>query len=171
MPSGGFMNGGVYVIKGVANPSLGNVTNTTYTASGTVDTAGAVAIVLDNTDTGTLDLSSAILNGLDDLYPAGYNGPNPRDPQGTHNFVIYGGNGATGFAGSISIGPNVSPDLSGIIYLPETTYSESGNGTPTYTGAATFKSMTTSGTGTVRFNWVCGLNAVAKIGSGGGLIR
>jgi hypothetical protein len=171
MPSGGFMNAGVYVIKGVANPSLGNATNTTWTASGTVDTAGAVAIVLDNTDTGTLDWSSAVLNGLDDLYPAGYNGPNPRDPQGTHNFVIYGGNGATGFAGSISIGPGASTDLSGIIYLPKTTYDQHGNTSPLYTGAATFASMTASGTGNVKFNWVCGLNAVARVGSGGGLIR
>jgi hypothetical protein len=152
MPSGGFMNA-------------------TWTASGTVDTAGAVAIVLDNTDTGTLDWSSAVLNGLDDLYPAGYNGPNPRDPQGTHNFVIYGGNGATGFAGSISIGPGASTDLSGIIYLPKTTYDQHGNTSPLYTGAATFDSMTASGTGNVKFNWVCGLNAVAKVGSGGGLIR
>ena len=114
MPTGGFMNAGVYVIKSVTNPSLGNATNTTWTASGTVDTAGAVAIVLDNTDTGTLDWSSAVLNGLDDLYPVGYNGPNPRDPQGTHNFVIYGGNGATGFAGSVSVGPGATTDLSGI---------------------------------------------------------
>jgi Putative Flp pilus-assembly TadE/G-like len=169
VPNGGLMNAGVFVIKSVANPSLGSITNTIHTASGTEDTTGAVAIVLDSTDTGTLDFSSAILNGLDDLHPANYNGT--RDPQGTHNFVIYGGNGATGFAGSISIGPGSSTDLSGLIYLPKTTYDQHGNTSPLFTGGATFASMTASGTGNVKFNWVCGLNAVAKVGSGGGLIR
>jgi hypothetical protein len=31
--------------------------------------------------------------------------------------------------------------------------------------------MTSSGTGNVLFNWVCGLNSVSAAGSGGGLIR
>jgi Flp pilus assembly protein TadG len=169
VPSGGLANGGVYVIKNVSNPSLGSLTNTTHTASGTSNGANAVAIVLDSTDTGTLDISSAVLNGLDDLYAANYAGT--RDPAGTHNFVIYGGNGATGFAGSIDIGPGSSTDLSGIVYLPKTTYSQHGNTSPLFTGSATFKSMTSSGTGNVKFNWVCGLNAVSALGSGGGLIR
>lgn len=136
IPNGGLMNAGVYVIKNVANPSLGSITNTTHTASGTEDTAGAVSIVLDNTDTGSLDISAAILNGLDDLHPASYAGT--RDPLGTHNFVIYGGNGATGFAGSIDIGPHSSTDLSGIVYLPKTTYSQHGNTSPLFTGSASF---------------------------------
>jgi Putative Flp pilus-assembly TadE/G-like len=168
-PNGGFMNPGVYVIKSVANPSLGSITNTTWTASGTEDATGAVAITLDSTDTGTLDIHDAILNGLDDLHPASYTGT--RDPLGTHNFVIYGGNGATGFAGSIDIGPHATTDLSGIIYLPKTTYNQHGATSPQFTGSATFASMTSSGTGNVRFNWVCGLSSVAAVGSGGGLIR
>jgi Flp pilus assembly protein TadG len=171
VPSGGLMNAGVFVIKNVANPSLGSITNTTHTASGTEDTTGAVAIVLDSTDTGSLDISSAILNGLDDLHPANYNGT--RDPQGTHNFVIYGGNGATGFGGTVSVGPGATTDLSGIIYLPKVTYSSNGNSSPQFYGSATFASMTVSGGGNGMqvFHWVCGLNAVAKVGSGGGLIR
>jgi Flp pilus assembly protein TadG len=171
IPNGGLMNGGVYVIKGVSNPSLGSITNTIHTASGTSNGANAVAIVLDSSDTGTLDISQAALNGLDDLYAANYNGTATRDPAGTHNFVIYGGNGATGFAGSIDIGPGSSTDLSGIVYLPKTTYSQHGNTNPVFTGSATFASMTSSGTGNVRFNWVCGLNAVQALGNGGGLIR
>lgn len=31
--------------------------------------------------------------------------------------------------------------------------------------------MTSSGTGNVKFSWVCGLSAVATVGSGGGLSR
>lgn len=168
-PSGGLMNAGVFKIINTANPSLGSITNTTHTVSGTEDTTGAVAIVLDSSDTGTLDISGAVLNGLDDLHPANYNGT--RDPQGTHNFVIFGGNGATGFAGSIDVGPGASTDLSGIVYLPKTTYSDHGNTTVRFTGSTTFKSISSSGTADIKFSWVCGLNAVAAVGSGGGLIR
>ncbi|HSS60954.1 MAG TPA: Tad domain-containing protein [Candidatus Limnocylindrales bacterium] len=168
VPSGGTMNPGVYKIIGVSNPSLGSITNTTYTASGTQDTNGAVAIVLDNTDTGTLDISGAILNGLDDVNTPP---PSPRDPQGTHNFVIYGGNGPTGFAGTIDIGPHATTDLSGIVYLPKVAYSDHGNTTVKFTGSATFASMTSSGTANITFSWVCGLNAVSATGGGGGLIR
>ena len=172
-PSGGTMNGGVYKIINASSLSLGSITNTVHTASGMVDTTGAVAIVLDSTDTGTLDISSAILNGLDDLYPANYNGTATRDPLATHNFVIYGGNGAGAFSGSVSVGPGATTDLSGIIYLPRVAYSSHGNSSPQFTGAATFASMTVSGggNGAQVFHWVCGLNAVQALGNGGGLIR
>lgn len=169
IPNGGTANGGVYVIKGVSNPSLGSLTNTTHTTSGTSNGANAVVITLDSSDTGTLDISAAQLNGLDDLQPASYAGT--RDPAGTHNFVIYGGNGATGFAGSIDIGPHATTDLSGIIYLPKTTYTQHGNTSPQFTGSVTFASMTANGTGNVKFGWVCGLSSVSASGSGGGLIR
>src|SRR5205807_6221138 len=56
------------------NLNLGSITNTIHTPSGTSDPTGAVAIVLDSSDTGTLDISSAVLNGLDDLNPPGYTG-------------------------------------------------------------------------------------------------
>jgi hypothetical protein len=170
VPSGGTMNGGVYKIINVANPSLGSITNTVYTASGTEDTTGAVAIVLDSSDSGTLDFSHAILNGLDDLHAQNYFG-GTRDPEGTHNFVIFGGNGASGFAGSIDIGPGATTDLSGIVYLPKVTYSDHGNTTVKFTGSTTFASMSSSGTANITFSWVCGLNAVAAVGNGGGLIR
>ncbi|HKV88946.1 MAG TPA: pilus assembly protein TadG-related protein [Candidatus Dormibacteraeota bacterium] len=170
-PSGGLMNAGVYKIINVTSAiSFGSITNVTHTASGTEDTTGAVALVLDSTDTGgSLDWSAAVINGLGDLHAANYSGT--RDPLGTHNFAIYGGNGASGYAGAIDIGPHASTDLSGIIYLPKVTYSQHGNTSPLYTGSATFASMSSAGTGNVKFSWVCGLSAVAAVGSGGGLIR
>ena len=172
-PSGGLMNGGVFKIINVSSAiALGAITNTTHTASGVEDSLGAVAIVLDSTDTGGLDISSAILNGLDDLHPANYFG-SPRDPLGTHNFVIFGGNGATGYSQSVTVGPGATTDLSGIVYLPKVAYSSHGTSSPQFTGSATFASMTVNGggNGAQVFHWVCGLNAVAAVGSGGGLIR
>jgi Putative Flp pilus-assembly TadE/G-like len=172
-PSGGLMNGGVYkIINDTSSLSLGSITNTTHTVSGSEDASGAVAIVLDSSDTAGLDISSAILNGLDDLHAANYTG-STRDPLGTHNMVIYGGNGAGGYSGSVTVGPGATTDLSGIIYLPKVAYSSHGNSSPQFTGAATFASMTVSGggNGAQVFHWVCGLSAVAAVGSGGGLIR
>ncbi len=171
-PSGGTMNGGVYkIINDTTSLALGSITNTVHTASGIEDTTGAVVIVLDSSDTAGLDISSAILNGLDDLHAANYTGT--RDTEGTHNFVIYGGNGATGYTGSTSVGPGATTDLSGIIYLPKVAYSSHGNSSPVFTGSATFASMTVNGggNGAQVFHWVCGLNSVAAVGSGGGLIR
>jgi Flp pilus assembly protein TadG len=174
VPSGpATMNGGVYKIINASNLNLSNAANTipAVIAPGTEDATGAVAIVLDSSDTGTLDITAAKLNGLDDLHPANYNGT--RDPLGTHNFVIYGGNGAGAFSGSISVGPGATTNLSGIIYLPRVAYSSHGNSSPQFTGAATFASMTVNGggNGAQVFRWVCGLSSVAAVGSGGGLVR
>src|ERR1700693_4171028 len=159
--SGGTMNGGVYKIINATNLALGTITNTAYTASGTADPAGAVAIVLDSSDTGTLDITKAKLNGLDDLAPASALGT--RDPMGTHNFVIFGGNGASGFVGSMSVGPSATTDLSGIIYLPEVTYVSDGNSSPQFTGSLVVASMTVrgGGNGAQVFHWVCGLEGLA----------
>jgi hypothetical protein len=170
-PSGGKMNGGVYKIINSPNLALGNITNTTYTASGSSDPAGAVAIVLDSSDTGTLDISSAKLNGLDDLNGTAYTGT--RDPMGTHNFVIFGGNGAGGFSGSMSVGPGATTDMSGIIYLPKVSYVSDGNSSPQFTGSLVVASMTVrgGGNGAQVFHWVCGLNAVAGQPYQGGLLR
>ena len=170
-PSGGKMNGGVYKIINSANLNLGTITNTTYTPSGTSDPAGAVVIVLDSSDTGTLDISKAKLNGLDDLNPPTFGGA--RDPMGTHNFVIYGGNGPTAFAGTMAVGPGATTDLSGIIYLPRVDYRSNGNSSPQFTGSLTVASMTVNGggNGAQVFNWVCGLNAVAGQPYQGGLLR
>jgi Flp pilus assembly protein TadG len=170
-PSGGKMNGGVYKIINTAGIALGSITNTVHTASGTSNGADAVAIVLDSSDTGTLDISNAVLNGLDDLNPPGYTGP--RDPAGTHNFVIFGGNGPTAFAGTISIGPGATTDMSGIIYLPKVSYVSNGNSSPSFTGSLTVASMTVNGggNGAQVFKWVCGLNAVNGQAYDGGLVR
>ena len=155
-PNGGKMNAGVYKIisySGTISPG----TNTTWTASGTEDTSGAVAIMLDNTDTGGLDLSATVLNGLDDLHSQSYTGP--RDPQGTHNFVFWSTNGASGYSGSISVG---STDVSGITYLPKVALSSSGNSSFKFTGATILASASVSGggNGSQEFLWVCGLAAV-----------
>ncbi|MEP6753442.1 MAG: pilus assembly protein TadG-related protein [Candidatus Dormiibacterota bacterium] len=170
-PTGGTMNGGVFKIINATNLSLGTITNTIYTASGTVDATGAVAIVLDSSDTGTLDISSAKLNGLDDLAPAAAGGT--RDPLGTHNFVIFGGNGATGFGGTMSVGPGATTDMSGIIYLPLVSYRSNGNSSPQFTGSLVVATMTVNGggNGAQVFHWVCGLNAVAGQPWQGGLLR
>jgi len=137
-PSGGFMNGGVYKIINTPNVALGNVTNTIHTLSGTSDPSGAVAIILDGTD-GGLDISQAALNGLDDLNAPGYIGP--RDPMGTHNFVIWGG-GANPYTAGITIGPHAATDMSGIVYLPKSPYVSDGNSSPSFTGSVFVQSMT-----------------------------
>jgi len=170
-PSGGTMNGGIYKIINSSSLAFGNITNTVYTASGTADSLGAVAIVLDSSDTGTLDITSAKLNGLDDLNGAGFTGT--RDPLGTHNFVIFGGNGPTGFAGTMAVGPGATTDLSGIMYLPEVAYKSNGNSSPQFTGSLVVASMTVNGggNGAQVFHWVCGLNAIAGQPYQGGLLR
>src|SRR5712692_3305782 len=170
-PSGGFMNGGVYKIINSPNLNLGSITNTVYAASGTSEGANAVAIVIDSSDTGGLNLSNAVLNGLDDLYGSGYMGQ--RDPAGTHNFVIYGGSGPTAYTAGVTIGPGATTDLSGIIYLPKSPYVSDGNSSPQFTGSVIVASMTVQGggNGAQVFHWVCGLNAVAGQPYSGGLLR
>jgi hypothetical protein len=170
-PSGGKMNGGVYKIINTAGINLGSITNTNHALSGTSNGADAVAILLDSSDTGALNISNAILNGLDDLNPPGYTGL--RDPAGTHNFVIYSGSGANGFAGSMTVGPGATTDMSGIIYLPKVSYVSNGNSSPSFTGSLTVATMTVNGggNGAQVFKWVCGLNAVNGQPYDGGLVR
>lgn len=168
-PSGGTMNGGVYKIVNATSMALGSITNTVHTASGTADPAGAVALVIDGTDSG-LDLSNAVLNGLDDLSPPGYTGQ--RDPMGTHNFVIWGG-GSNPYTAGVTIGPHATTDMSGIVYLPKSPYVSDGNSSPMFTGSVIVQSMTVHGGGNGQqvFKWVCGLNAVAGQPYDGGLVR
>jgi hypothetical protein len=170
-PSGGKMNGGVYKIINASSLALGNITNTIWTTSGTADPTGAVAIVLDSSDTGQLDLTGAVLNGLDDLNGPTYTGT--RDPMGTHNFVIWGGHGANAYTAGIKMQPHVTTDMSGIIYLPDAPYVSEGLSSPSFTGSLIVKSMTVHGGGNGQqvFKWVCGLNAVAGQPYDGGLIR
>ena len=166
-PSGGFMNGGVYKIINSPSLALGSITNTVHTASGTSNGANAVAIVIDSSDTGGLNISSAVLNGLDDLYGSG------GDPAGTHNFVIYGGSGPSAYTAGVTIGPGATTDMSGIIYLPKSPYVSDGNSSPQFTGSLIVASMTVDGggNGAQVFHWVCGLNAVAGKPYSGGLLR
>jgi Putative Flp pilus-assembly TadE/G-like len=170
-PSGGFMNGGVYKIINSPSLALGTITNTVHTASGTSNGVNAVAIVIDSSDTGGLDITQATLNGLDDLYAPGFTGT--RDPAGTHNFVIYGGDGPNAYTGSVTVGPGATTDMSGIIYLPKSAYNSHGNSSPQYTGSLIVASMTVNGggNGAQVFHWVCGLNAVAGQPYQGGLLR
>ena len=168
-PSGGTMNGGVYKIINAPSMALGSITNTIHTASGTSDPTGAVAIVVDGSDAG-LDISQAVLNGLDDLNPPGYVGQ--RDPMGTHNFVIWGG-GSNPYTAGITIGPHAGTDMSGIIYLPRSPYVSDGNSSPSFAGSLIVQTMTVHGGGNGQqvFRWVCGLNAVAGQPYDGGLVR
>ena len=170
-PSGGTMNGGVYKIINSPSLALGSITNTVHAASGMSNGVNAVAIVIDSTDTGGLDIGQAVLNGLDDLNVAGYTGT--RDPAGTHNFVIFGGHGPGAFTGGITIGPGASTDMSGIIYTPDSPYRSNGNSSPQFTGSLVVSTMTVNGggNGAQVFHWVCGLNAVAGQPYAGGLVR
>jgi hypothetical protein len=170
-PSGGKMNGGVYKIVNSPSLALGSITNTVHATSGTSNGADAVAIVIDSSDTGGLDITQAVLNGLDDLNPPTYTGP--RDPAGTHNFVIFGGHGAGAFTGGITIGPGAGTDMSGIIYVPDSDYRSNGNSSPQFAGSLVVKTMTVNGggNGAQVFHWVCGLNAVAGKTYQGGLVR
>jgi Flp pilus assembly protein TadG len=157
----GKLNPGVYKLINVTTPmAFGALTNAIYTAPGTEDANGAIVIVLDSSDTGSIDISSVTLNGLDDLHPQSYVGP--RDPQGTHNFVFYGGNGATGYTGSIDFGPGTNASLSGIFYMPKFAITSHGNPTFTFTGQITVASMDLKGGGANGqvINWVCGLGAI-----------
>jgi len=167
-PSGGFMNGGVYQIINSPSLALGSITNTVHAPSGMTNGVNAVAIVIDSSDTGGLDLSQAVLNGLDDINNTGL-----RDPAGTHNFVIYGGSGPTAYTAGVTIGPGATTDMSGIIYLPKSAYVSDGNSSPQYTGSVIVASMTVQGggNGTQVFRWVCGLGAVNDQSYSGGLLR
>src|SRR5712692_234625 len=168
-PSGGTMLGGVYKIINAPSMALGDITNTTYTPSGMADPGGAVAIVIDGSD-GGLDISQAVLNGLDDLNPPPPTYVGLRDPMGTHNFVIWGG-GSNPYTAGVTIGPHAGTDMSGIIYLPKSPYVSDGNSSPSFTGSVIVDSMTVHGGGNGQqvFKWVCGLNAVAGQPYDGGL--
>ncbi len=171
-PNSGQMNAGIYKLINVSG-SIAPGTNTTYTSPGTSDPNGAVVIVLDNTDTGSLDISNTKLNGLDDLYGTAYTGTATRDPLGTHNFVIWGGNAPNAYAGSVTVGPGASTNLSGIAYLPNSPYNSNGNSSPVFTGSLFVKTMTVNGggNGQQHFNWVCGLASIKGRASDGGLVR
>ncbi len=169
-PNGGKLNAGVYVIKNYGG-TISPGTNTIYTGIGQEDPTGAISIVLDATDTGTLDLNSSIINGLDDLQPSAYTGP--RDPLGTHNFVIWGGT----FAGSLAeMQPQSDPSntqITGIVYLPNQDLVDHGNTSPKFVGSTYAHSVTIDGggNGTQVFGWVCGLRAINPSPAGGGLVR
>ena len=157
----GKLHPGVYkLINQTSAMSFGALTNLTYTAVGTEDAAGAVAIVLDSSDTGTLDISSVQLNGLDDLHPQSYVGP--RDPQGTHNFVFFGGNGASAYSGTISFGPGSNAFVTGIFYMPKVAVNSNGGANFNFTGQFTALSsqVTGGGSGTQTIQWVCNLAVV-----------
>src|SRR5207302_2042772 len=168
-PTNFLMNGGVYKIINAPNIALGSITNTVHTLSGTSDPTGAVAIVVDGSD-GGLDISQAVLNGLDDLNVPSYTGT--RDPMGTHNFVIWSGS-ANPYTAGITVGPHAGTDMSGIIYLPRSPYTSDGNSSPSFAGSVMVSSFTVQGGGNGQqvFKWVCGLNAVAGQPYDGGLIR
>lgn len=156
-PSGGLLDPGVYVIANVGTDiALGSIANAIPAPRGQADPTGAVSIVLDGSDLGALDISNAILNGIDDL--GGANAPPPRDPLGTHNFAVY----ASGFHGSIDFGPATTTDITGIVYAPDSNVRTNGDASPMFTGSAMFASVATlgGGSGLPTYNWVCGLGAV-----------
>jgi Putative Flp pilus-assembly TadE/G-like len=156
----GMLNPGVYkLINNTGAMNFGALTNVTYTA-GTEDAAGAISIVLDSSDTGAIDISSVQLNGLDDLHPQSYVGP--RDPQGTHNFVFFGGNGASAYTASVNFGPGTNFVISGIFYMPMFTITTNGNPVMKFNGQVTVASYHIGGGGGSPqvISWVCGIGVV-----------
>ncbi len=156
-PTGGLMDPGVYVITNVTTPiTLGTIANAIPAPRGHADPTGAVSIVLDGSDLAPIDISHAVLNGVDDL--GGASAPPPRDPLGTHNFVIY----ASGYTGAFSLGPGSDSDITGLLYAPDSFLNTNGNANPTFTGSAMFAGITTvgGGNGLPRYNWICGLGSV-----------
>jgi Flp pilus assembly protein TadG len=157
----GKLNPGVYkLINNTGAMSFGALTEVTYAASGTENASGATVIVLDSSDTGNIDISSVQLNGIDDLHAQSYVGP--RDPQATHNFVFFGGNGASGYAGSIDFGPGTNFDISGIFYMPKYTMTSHGGPTMHFNGHITVASYHINGGGGSLqvVSWVCGISVV-----------
>jgi Putative Flp pilus-assembly TadE/G-like len=173
-PNGGLLNPGVYLIKGYTG-TVAPGSNVTNPGLGQLDQSGAVAIVLDSTDNAAkLDLNGSNLNGIDDLYGASYSGGGTRDPQGTHNFVIWGGTWTP--ANGLKALKNPDGDttkLTGIVFLPNQSFSESGNVTPQFAGSVYAGSVNLNGggNGTQLFSYVCGLGAVNPSSSSGGLVR
>jgi len=162
-PTGGKMNPGVYQIVNVSqNITLGTITNAITAPSGVLDSGGAVAIVLDGTDTGNLDVGAAALNGIDDLGSTG-----TRDPLGTHNFVLYG----PAYQGNVT---GDGTNLTGIVYLPRSALTFNGNASATFTGGVIVASVLSKGggNGAQTYRWICGLQAVDSSHlTGGSLVR
>jgi Flp pilus assembly protein TadG len=169
------LNGGVYKIINVASPDISNAAQPAGTPQGSPTAANpagsaAAVFVFDSTDSGDITINSLKLNGYD----------GPGDPAGTHNFVLYGGPsnindpGKGGFQGNIHIlGPADSPDLTGIIYLPNSGVSSNGNSPYTFYGAVymdTFN-LKGGGNGGQGFTFICGLNAISNTPPPGTLIR
>lgn len=173
-PTGGELLPGVFKIVNVTSPiDFGSITNEIGSPPGTQDTTGAVAIVLDGSDTGQVVVSpqdTIELNGIDDLQPANSSGP--RDPLSTHNFVIYGG-GSNPYTAGVVIRGNASVTLSGIVYLPKSSFTYDGTSTVKTYGSLYAKDVTINGggNGTQTFSWICNLSAVSANGSSGGLVR
>jgi Flp pilus assembly protein TadG len=169
----GKLNPGVFKLINNTSPmNFGALTQVTYTAAGTEDAAGAIVIVLDSSDTAAMDISAVKLNGIDDLHPQSYVGP--RDPQGTHNFVFFGGNGATAYTGSQNFGPGTNFDISGIFYVPKYTATGTGNPVELLTGQITVAAWTIAGGGgsSQVMRWVCGLGMVlSNTATQGGINR
>jgi Flp pilus assembly protein TadG len=132
------------------------------TLAGVQDTNGAVAIILDSTDSGTVTLSSVNLNGLDAVSSTG-------DLEGTHNFVLYGET----FAGNVHLPQNQTSIISGIVDVPNSTLDGNGNVTFHFYGSVYAHDFLLSGggNGAQTFTWVCGLQAYKANGGTGGETR
>jgi Flp pilus assembly protein TadG len=164
-PSNGSLNPGVYVIKNVTSGiALDNLSNVIAgSGAGTSNTTGAVAFVVDSSDNGSsMNFSGSTLNGLDDLTSSTGTTGTTVDPQGTHNFVVYG----SGFTGDTDIGGST---LSGIVYLPAAPGESGGGADWTIDGSLWVASFAISGggNGTQQINWVCGLGAISWSSQGG----
>jgi Flp pilus assembly protein TadG len=172
------LNAGVYKIINVASPDISGVQQpAAVPQSGGVAGSGAAVFVFDSSDSGDITIGSVKLNG--------YEGPNGDQEAGapspgTHNFVLYGGPsntndpGHAGFQGNIAqLGPADSPDLTGIVYMPNSGISSNGNSPYTFYGAVYMDNFNLKGGGNggQGFTFICGLGATSSAPPPGSLIR
>ena len=164
----------MYLLVNVANPDISGVVQfNAHGGHGNAAGSDAVAIVFDHTDTGQLTIGSVQLSGFEGSGPS-------ADTVGTHNFVLYGGPSNandpnhSGFQGAISsLGPGNSPDITGILYMPNSSLSSNGNPSYTFNGSVYMSSYDLSGGGNggQGFRFICDLNSIAGKATEGGLTR
>jgi len=169
-------SGGVFLIRKVDRLDISQVVqNNAHGGTGNAAGADAVAIVVDSSDTRDMTIGSVLLNGYEEPFS-----PTSSDSVGTHNFVLYGGPSNTndpthsGFQGSIaSLGPGDSPNISGIMYMPNSTLASNGSSKYTFYGAVYMHDYTLGGGGnnSQGFRYICGLGTIQGTATDGGLTR
>ncbi len=171
----GRLNGGVYLIRGVASPDLSNSVQLNAGIPGAPDDGSSIVFVLDSSDTGDVTIAShntTTFNGFEGT-TAG------SDTVGTHNFVLFGGpsndSGSTkGFQGNVHLLNSTDvPVYTGIIYMPNSSIITKGNLPYAFYGSVYLSNFTLDGGGHngQGFQYICGLGSIESNTIDGALIR